>query len=271
MYQRFTAKSIKVNEAENLIILTFAYDIDEDTVNDSSITVSETSGTKQPLVFDKVKVDGPVVALHYQEILVNTEYTVTVTKDILSIMGDPLDYQFQKTFMVTMDVDSTVEILSPADFEFVDQLTVDLKEIPGPTNKKLENRFRIQIASDYGFLNPLHETILTGKETITFARLKDTTQYFLRARVERDETAYGNWSKPVTFSIGSNPDKDPDKVQDDSGITKDDSEVIFEDSLEIVGYPENGVTPKSFLFEFDKDLDPSSIDINNIILTRKKV
>lgn len=272
MYQRFTVISVQVNEAENLIVLTFAYDINEDSVNDSSITVCEASGEKRPLVFDKVKVDGPVVLLHYTEVLVNTEYIITVTKDIQNVMGANMDYQFQKTFAITTDVDSTVEIISPANFEYIKDLTIELKESAGPTNKKLEHRYRIQIASDYGFLDILKESILTGKETVTFDKIENLDQYFVRARVERDESSYGNWSKPITFSLGINQDPDPDQIKDDIDTSKKDTDdIIFEDNLEVVGYPENGATPSSFLIEFDADLDPASINIDNIILTRKKV
>lgn len=266
MYQKFTVRDIQVNESENTILITFTYDIDEDSVDDRSISVRETKDEQKPLVFDKILVQGHSVVLHYEDIKVNTEYQISVDKKILSIMGDELAYKFEKTLLITSDVDSSVEILSPANFEQVDSLTVKLKEQPGSTNKEKVNRYKIQIAFDHGFLNILHETVITDQETITLSDLKKSHQYFLRARAEKDDKSYGNWSNVVTFSLKGNEEK-----ESETDPVDEDDDPVFEDDLEIIGYPENGITPKSFLIEFDKDLDTSLIDLDNFILTRKKV
>ena len=72
------------------------------------------------------------------------------------------------------------------------------------------------------------------------------------------ENDYGNWSEPVTFTF-TNP------IQKD----EEDDDIIFVKDLELISKACDGTTPKSFILEFDQELDPDSIDIDDIILLRR--
>lgn len=264
MYQKFTVSQVFVDEAENNIKVTFTYDVDEDTVDDSSIYITEAETEKQRIIETNKTVEQSTVTLYYGDLELNKTYQIVAKKDIKSIMGDELDIEYTKTFILHSDVDSTITIISPSQHEEVTSLNVKLEESVGK-NKKLFNRYRIQIAGDHGFLKVFSETV-TEKKEIKLSVQKDSPQYFIRARAEKDDKHYGNWSDKVSFIvIKDNSEKDNDNPD------KDDDDYVFEDDFEVVGYPENGTTPFSFIIEFDEDIDPDSIHIEDIILTRKKV
>ncbi len=275
MYQKFTVESVRVVEADHAINIGFTFDVDEDSVTDTSVYVTQ-KGTLKPIIMSRVTVDGPTVTLEYESLNVNTDYEVVVTKDVKSIMDDELAIEFRKKIRIISRVDSTVNITTPVDYEELEQPQFAYVEVPGKSGKKFD-RFRLQIASDYGFLDVIYDTVIEGRSEVTIAGLKPSPQYFSRVRVEAGTNERGNWSEPRTFTLKGEPEPDyteHDEPKQDSKKEKSavEDEAFFEDDFEIVGYPENGVTPNgSFIIEFDGDIDTSSIDISNIVLTRKQV
>ncbi len=273
MYQKFTVESVRVVEADHAIKIGVTFDVDEDSVTDSSVYVT-LKGVLKPIIMSRVTVDGPTVTLEYESLNVNTDYEVVITNAVRSIMDDELAIEFKKKIRLISRVDSTVNITTPVDYEEFEQPKFIYTEVPGKSGKKFD-RFRLQIASDYGFLNVIYDTIIEGRNEITLTNLKPSLQYYARVRVEASDTERGNWSEHRTFIIKGEPEPDytehePAKGEKQDELTDDDA--IFEDDFEIIGYPENGVTPNgSFIIEFDGDIDTSSIDISNIVLTRKQV
>lgn len=270
MYQKFTVSQVFVNEAENNIKVTFTYDIDEDTVDNSSIYIIEAETENQRIIETDKTVEQSTVTLYYGDLELNKTYQIVVKKDVKSVMGDELDIEYIKTFVLRSDVDSIVTIISPSQHEEIDTLNIKLEESPGK-NKKLFNRYRIQISGDHGFLKIFSETV-TEKKEIKLSVQKDSPQYFIRARAEKDENHYGNWSDKISFIITkANQSSQKDDRHDNHDSIDDDEDYAFEDDFEIIGYPENGATPSSFIIEFAEDIDPDSIHIEDLILTRKKV
>ena len=268
MYQKFTVSQVFVDEAENNIKVTFTYDIDEDTIDNNSIYITEAETKNQRIIETDKAVEQSTVTLYYGDLELNKIYQIVVKKDVKSVMGDELDIEYVKTFVLHSDVDSIVTIISPGQHEEIETLDINLEESPGK-NKKLFNRYRIQISGDHGFLKIFSETV-TEKKEIKLSVQKDSPQYFIRARAEKDENHYGNWSDKTSFIIAKKTTQSSQK-DDSHGDIDDDEDYAFEDDFEIIGYPENGTTPSSFIIEFAEDIDPDSIHIKDLILTRKKV
>ena len=272
MYQRFTVDKFLLHAKQNEIVLTFTLDVDEDTINNGSIYITESKVGMQPILLSsedaEYSADGRMVTIHYSELSVNSAYEIHATKKVESIMGDALEVEFVKEFVIPSSVDSTVTILSPADYEAVDDLVLRLEEKEGPS-KKLFGKFHIQVASDVNFLDVIMDTSIDGKTEATFSSLKDANQYFLRARAY-DGDDQGNWSAPVTFTRKKNLTPPNGGVKPEPEEPDDDFPKIVED-LELITKPENGVTPTSCLFEFDSDLDEESIQASDIIVTMRKV
>ena len=268
MYQKFTVSQVFIDEAENNIKVTFAYDIDEDTIDNSSIYITEAETENQRIIETDKTVEQSTVTLYYGDLELNKTYQLVVKKDVKSVMGDELDIEYVKTFALHSDVDSIVTIISPSQHEEIEVLNIKLEESTGK-NKKLFNRYRIQISGDHGFLKVFSETV-TEKKEIKLSVEKDSPQYFIRARAEKDENNYGNWSDKISFIIIKKTAQSSQKDDDHDDIDYEE-DYAFEDDFEIVVYPENGTTPSSFIIEFAEDIDPDSIHIEDLILTRKKV
>lgn len=275
MYQRFTVDKFLLHQASDEIVLSFTQDIDEDSVDNRSIYVlRDASGAHRTLTnvpIDGYETDGQLVTLKYHGLDFNTTYEIHATSKVLSILGDPLEVEFVKQFVLRSDVDSTVTILSPADYESVAPLSLKVKEEAGASGK-LFNSFQVQIASDVNFLDIVLETEMTDTSSADFDALKDEHQYFMRVRAT-DGKDCGNWSAPVTFTVakkatpsseGADKPPVPPAPADDffGGVISD---------MELVGSPENGKTPNSFLFEFDCDLDEETLSRSDIILTMREV
>lgn len=272
MYQRFTVDKFLLHARQNEIVLTFTLDVDEDTINNASIYITESKAGMQPILLSSedaaYSVDGRAVTIHYSELGVNSAYEIHVTKKVESIMGDSLEVEFVKEFTIPSSVDSTVSVLSPADYEAVDDLVLRLEEKEG-SSKKLFQKFQVQVASDVNFLDIILDTTLDGKTEATFSALKEASQYFLRTRA-CDGDDRGNWSAPVTFTRKKNLTPPNGGVKPEPEDADDGFPEIIEE-LELIAKPENGVTPASFLFEFDSDLDEEKIQASDIIVTMRKV
>lgn len=271
MFQKFTVDKFLLHANSEEIVLTFTLDIDDETVNSSTIYITESKSGLQPILMsseNNFDVDGRVVKLHYKNLEVNTPYEIHVTHGIHSIIGDELEVEFVKQFELASSIDSIIEILSPADYENVDTLNLRIKETAG-ASKKLFNSFQVQVSSDVNFLDVILDTNLDGKSEAEFSDLKQEKQYFLRVRAY-DGESFGNWSAPVTFTRVKKTDAPPNggapkDTEDDDWIPD-----VIED-MELVAMPENGVTPHSFIFEFDSELDGDKLKKSDIILTVRKV
>lgn len=266
MYRSFSIDDLRVKEADNCIQMSFTQDLDEDTVDGSSVYITEVGKKNQPIIETRREVDGNTVKLYPSNLKVNTDYEVIVKNAIHSIVDKKLHNEYRKVIRIESIVDSTVKILSPTEYEYVtDSVAIELEEIAGPS-KTLQNNYEIEIASDVTFFDIIQTMSLTKKQSVTVALHRKASQYFIRARAVASDGSFGNWSDKVTFSPGS------EKKHTSSNSTEDDNDApILEEDLEIIAGPENGETPQSFIFEFNDELDPASVDMKNLILTRKKV
>ncbi len=255
MYQRFVTTQLHIDKINRSVSIDFTYDVDEDTVDTRSIFVTKENDLN--LIKSKYHVNGSAVTVIFDEDFeVNQTYTLYVTKKVLAVTGDPLALETVRNFSIESSVDSTCQITSPANHEDIKILKFSWKEIKGKS-KKLTNAFYLEIAPDAHFFRPLLQTEIVGHKTFEVQRLEQCRQYWVRVRSQSGPDDYGNWSEPVTFTYTAPIDD-----------TNDDDDIIYIRPLEIISRPDEGTTPANFIIEFDKDIDPASLE-DNIKLFRK--
>ena len=267
MYQKFTVDTVTIHESKNTIEVKFTHELDPDSISATSLYI--TNHNDNNIIPIKYTIDDDIVLLNYgNNIKHNVQYDIVATKEIKSAMDEELDIEFIKSFTITNTADSTVNILSAANHEQLETMTIKFEEVFGASKKNV-NRYRHQIG-DHDFLAPFIDTIIDNKTEITIGSVKPAKQYYARIRAEKSNTDFGIWSNKVTFTLSNGlNEKDNDNTTADN--KNNDNKPIIENDFIIAGYPENGTTPESFLIEFDDEIDPASIDMSNILLTRKKV
>ena len=122
------------------------------------------------------------------------------------------------------------------------------------------NTFYLQVSSDHLFENIINDIIIQDKSNIAIS-LNTAGQVYIRARVQKDNGQYGSWSKVVVVNLEVPETKNNDDTYEDIAP-------IFKQEIGIISEPEQGETPKSFIIEFDCELDEKSIDDAILVLKR---
>lgn len=256
MYQKFVTTQLHIDKVNRAVSIDFTYDVDEDTVDNRSIFVTKEKDMN--LIPCKYHVDGSVVSLIFdKDFDVNQTYTLYATRKILSVTGTKLALETCRNFSIESTVDSDCKITNPANHEDLKILRFEWQEIAGKS-EKLTNAFYIEIAPDAHFFRTLLQSEITGQNFFEVNKLEQCRQYWVRVRAQANADDYGNWSEPVTFTYTAPKEE-----------IENDEDIIYISPLEILSRPDEGMTPQhSFLFEFDKDLDPASLE-DSIKLFRK--
>lgn len=273
MYQNFTVTSLKVDETNHCVVAVFSYDIDKESINKTSVYITESSAEEQPVLDTTYSVDGQVVKIMYPDFKVNIQYTFYATKSVKSITDENLEIEYVRNFSIRSSVDSIALVISPIEYEEItDTLSIKLQEEPGKSGKTYGS-FRVQIASDVLFQDLIYDSTSDKSDfVLNKDSIKKSGQYYLRARIERSMFAHGNWSKTSTFTANyQSIQKKEDSDLETSSQESDNEDPIFVNDLNLVAYPENGTTPKSFIFEFDADIDPKSFNQNNVMIIKRRV
>lgn len=258
MYQKFSIVFISADLIEKRIAIEFTHDVDGDTVTLDTLTLLEKESSR--IVDVRIHTKRNFV---YLELLdwpnPNTEYMLLIQKGIKSIVNDELPDSLQRSIYFKSEVTSAVEVRSPSDYEEINELFISWVEKRTVPSENLVNSYYIEIAKDNAFYNIIQKTEVHDRNDITLSLLPPG-QYYLRIRAQKNGH-YGRWSDTVTFVVKEESRKPPDSNFDDGPI--------FEEELEVVMTPVNGETPKSFIIEFNEEIDPESIE--NIIVTRRSI
>jgi hypothetical protein len=273
MYQEFSIISIDAITKSKQIIVTANKAINENNNEGIIIQVYERE-TKTPVLFDyDIDFESLVITLKEWPIP-NTDYILGVS-GITSVTDDSLDTNIKKRLKFDSNVVSEVKITSPAVFEEIQKLEIKLVET-ADMPESLVNLFYVEVATDNAFFNVTNKATIDKDNMIMF--LKETGQYFIRARVQVDESNYSIWSETISFIYGSKDitpavptDEEAGYIDIDTDLGDDEEpEIDISDPFTIVEYPEQGVTPEEgMLIVFSNYLNDMSID--NIVITRKDV
>lgn len=283
MYKKFNLSSVTKDTSKNTIELKFNFDIDADSIGTDTIGLTTSNGSR--VDFD-IKVVDDIIVLTLQT-WPDPEDTLQllIKKEIKSIDGRLINNALRYKITFESEITSQVIIKKPYNFQKLE----DIKCILNDSDNI--NSYCIQIAKENRFYNFVYDSVIYSNElSIIIPELK-AGQYYLRARVQ-ENGKYGKWCQPITFIYKSVCDEDKPKEDgpsanasmpsawsdlygngstydtvSDSNTIIDDNLPEVEDELEIITYPEQGVTPSAFVFELDKELDNNFGEI--IIIKRE--
>lgn len=259
MYQEFIATVINTDIRSKKIIIEFSHDIDSSSIDDSTLQIIHRK-TRDFMDYH-IGVEGKVVSITLLEWpLPNEEYILKIEK-FKNILGDTLVSGIRKKIIFETSICSTVDIVSPAFNEVINELVIKWVENKIDDTHELVNSFYLEVSQEANFYNINYKTLVTNQHEIELPVLK-AGQYYVRCRVQKDDQ-YGFWSETITFLIDKTPAK-PEAIFD----SEDDlDEPIFVDDIQILSTPKSGETPTSIMIEFDCEIDSDFLD--NIILIRR--
>ena len=118
----FSITLIEANLKDQSIYIYFTLELDEDSVNPDNIflAVRNNNTGKNDIVPYDININGNILRLKLNSWAVpNTKYTLLIQSGIKSITDDNLDTAIVRNFMFKSEVTSTIDIISPSDFEEV--------------------------------------------------------------------------------------------------------------------------------------------------------
>ena len=287
MFKEFNLLSIKSVAADKFIDLTFNFDIRANSVKGDSVIVTRVRDDHHIPFRQTVKND--LIRLEFDDwFSPNEEYFVIINKEIENIIGHKLLHTVRRRLVFKSEITNKIKIVSPYMHEKIQSLSFVLED----SGEAPFGTYYVEIAPENKFYNPVYHSEVTGTE-FTFVIEPDLKpgQYYVRARAQKNNE-FGPWSNIATFIYKDEPEPDfpIDPVGGDKevpgafedfynakaeilgGEILDEQaaeEIEVEQDLEILTYPENGVTPEEnqFIFEFDKPLDPTT-DISLVIIRK---
>lgn len=242
MYQDFTVNSFNVIEELKTIELNFSFDVDPDSITGNTIKLISRESRNEESYTYKVEQKKVIIVLDEWPNK-NTDYILKVQK-LKNVVGDTLLTGINRTIQFKSSITSTVEIISPIDFEEVSSLFIKLKE---QSVDDLINSFYVECSTDTGFYNIIASTNIIDNNSGTL-KVENNGNLYLRARVQKD-SQYGNWSNTISFNLKDIENEIPD--------------IEYEEPLELLNALDI-FDGEKIVLEFNKTLDPETI--NNIIL-----
>ena len=254
MYQEFSIVSLIPKLEEKIIIAKANFDIDENSINSSTIILLCKHDSSETLLTFKVNKNELVINIE-EDLIPNAEYILKIS-NIKSILGEKLISGIVRRYKYDSNVIDIPEIISPSNYEQINnEIKIELKS--NYTNKNFN--YLIQISDDVAFINVIRESIVGNDGQLIEEPLKEG-QYFIRARIEnkinnKNKKEVGRWSKVITFISSSASIKDEENSSNDDNDLSNEPEFIKEIILE--GYPKNGETPNSIILEYSDKIDPN--------------
>lgn len=258
MYQEFMATVINTDIRSKKITIEFSHDIDLSSIDDNSLQIIHRK--TRDLMDYQVSVNAKVVSITLLKWpLPNEEYILKVDK-FKNILGEILVSGIRKKIIFESSICSTIDIVSPAFNEVINELVVKWVEKKADATHDLVNSYYLEVSSEANFYNIIYNTCVSNQLEIQLPLLK-AGQYYVRCRAQKEEQ-YGFWSETITFLIDQTPSK-PGAIFD----PEDQEEPIFLEDIQILTMPRNGETPSSIMIEFDCEIDSDFLD--NITVIRR--
>ena len=260
MYQPFSLLGIDTDIRNGQIVLEFNNALDENKKDEIAINIYERYN-KINIIFDYAINQNKLIISLIDDPIPNTDYILKI-KNIKSILDESLPTAINTKINFKSNVISTLKILSPIQFQEVEKLEIDLEEVAN-NNEDYINSYLVQISTDTSFNNIINSFIT--KDLRTSIYLKNPGQYFIRARIQQDESNYSKWTETVTFIktgiIENSNIEEPDKSVEVDFEEDDEPIIDFDDEFDLEEYPQQGVTPEeSLLLFFNRDIDDMSVD-----------
>lgn len=265
MHQDFSVVSIHTRLLDKSITIELNLDVDSDSVKQGVLVLSEKEANK--ITSFDIEAKGRLIKLSLTDWPVpNKEYLLKIQKGITSIVGDILPDSLMRSLVFRSEITSEVAVLSPSNHEEIEEVNLSWVENLKDGFGSLVNSYYLEISTENIFYNIIKSTNVYGNSSISMGDIPPG-QYFLRIRAQKD-SQYGQWSDVISFIIAGK-NGNTGALETDPSEDEDDFSPVFEEELEILSLPENGVTPKSFIIEFDEELDPSAVA--EIVILRRTI
>ena len=213
----FCVQSINTSLNDQTITINCSLDVDEETVTSSSIFVVSKI-TKAILPIDIEVNKKKIILKILDDVVLESEYALTIQNSIKSIVGDQLNSSVQRTVIFKSTITSTINVIKPVNFEKIDgSVLVKWKEI----GKNPTNCYYYEISTENTFYNifckgTVDKTNEISEDSLYSLELSDVLengQYYIRIRAI-DGSMYGVWSDPITFTVGEKIQESPLPVED---------------------------------------------------------
>lgn len=269
-YIKFSVIAVETDLKEQSIYVHFNKQVDTDTVTTENITVALRDYSLATMsYFDLFVLDDlKTITVKFRNTpVVNADYVLLIQDTLKDLEGNNLDQSLFRNVKFISTVTSTVELVSPVNFEVISTQKFVWKEV----GEDLVNKYRIQISSDTAFYDLQTDLVVTDQTELVLGKQLKPGQYFYRMRAESGDD-FGIWSETRTFLIQQNTeDKELDVI--DTTTTSDlisdiEIENLVEEEqvniLKAIETPESGITHKSFNFMFDEDINTDTLVVSII-------
>lgn len=242
------------------ITINTSFDIDPESVNDSTIKFNEFSSKN--LVDYKLEVEGKSIILTLLDWPKPNQEYLLIVNGIKNILGNDLQSGTKRKITFESGITSNISLIHPSYDEVISDLRLEWEEKLVDESAQLVNSYYLEIATENAFNNIIRNTKVQNANTINLADINNG-QYYVRIRAEK-LNEYGPWSEVSTFivdSVSNNTIPEPELNQE--------YDQIYVPEIGIELKPENGTTPTSFIIRFNREIDPNSI--NNIVVRKSDV
>ena len=269
-YIKFSVIAVETDLKEQSIYVHFNKQVDTDTVTTENITVALRDYSLATMsYFDLFVLDDlKTITVKFRNTpVVNADYVLLIQDTLKDLEGNNLDQSLFRNVKFISTVTSTVELVSPVNFEVISTQKFVWKEV----GEDLVNKYRIQISSDTAFYDLQIDLVVTDQTELVLGKQLKPGQYFYRMRAESGDD-FGIWSETRTFLVQQNTeDKKPDVIDTatTSNLISDiEIENLVEEEqvniLKAIETPESGITHKSFNFMFDEDINTDTLVVSII-------
>lgn len=269
-YIKFCVVAVESDLKEQSIYIHFNKEIDTDTISPQVITVALQDYNIATMAHYDISIspDLKTVAVKFLTTpIVNSNYVVLIQNTVLDLEGNKLDQSLFRNVMFKSTVTSSIELVRPVNFEIISDKTFSWTEV----GSDLVNSFRIQVSTDTAFNNLLIDNAVKGSSSITFGKELNPGQYYYRVRAEQD-SEIGTWSETRTFLIQQSDEYEEEVINTENDVIAEDinGDPVIEnlveeertDLLHMVTVPKSGITPTSFSFLFDDNIDISNLSVS---------
>lgn len=268
MYNEFCITGLTTSLANKQIIVETNFKLNPNSVTKETVIV-KLEESEDPVEYTLVADNSNIIIEFTNWPLTDTNYSLTVTKDLEDALEREVNNPFVKTVNFESQVKHKIAVEKPSASEAIKDSIIKVLVKATPEDDLVKGYY-YEIASDVAFCN-VSNKLLTDLNEVEFTDLKDG-QYFLRCREQdlKDENLFGQWSDVVDFvilkeCICKEENKDNQFLEDLLSL-----DVVLTDiePIEVLTVPANGRTQESIYIVFDKEIDPTSVPETVLALRR---
>lgn len=294
MYNQFSIIDIESNYSTNSFTIHTNFSVDHDTVHKDNIKISIIVNEKQIPIDTFILIpEGKKIYVKFDTYDYADQQFFIYINDIKDKLGRTQHVPYDKFITFNPNIPTQLNIISPLD-QFASKtkaIHIEVailgdnnytKNFSGASDIAIFNedgsfaeniKIRLDVGTDKTFLNSEHILLQEHRSESSNSfevsahnieridnvlafdlKVNKNTQFYIRARMERTETFFGEWSDTVTFMVKTDLLLDPSDVYLDNMLF---TESLFAEELpplEVVDSTDVGFTGDEFYLEFNKDI-----------------